>query len=227
MSRFSELLRAANNLKLLVAIGRSGGDLGSVADLVDNMLATPQMDACLQRFRAQPGAAAMLEARYPPLQPDLARLASLPEGSLGRCYAELIHRLHYDPAFFRPRPIDTEALWLTQRIATTHDIHHVVCGFGTLPEGETGVLAVTATQIGFPAYVLLTTAAQLSTFRLQPQRFPRMSAAAAHGISLGRQASCLAAVCWEEAWDRPVSEWRAELGILEPADNEPYGLTSA
>ena len=38
MSRFGELLRAANNLKLLAAIGRSGGDLSSVADLVDNMI---------------------------------------------------------------------------------------------------------------------------------------------------------------------------------------------
>ncbi|SBO41904.1 Coq4 family protein [Cyanobium sp. NIES-981] len=224
MPRFSELLRAANNLKLLVAIGRSGGDLRSVADLVDNMVATPQMDACLQRFRALPGAAAMLDERYPPLQPDLARLACLAEGSLGRSYADLIQRLHYDPEFFRPRPIDTEALWLTQRIATTHDIHHVVCGFGTHPEGETGVLAVTATQIGFPAYVLLTTAAQLSTFRLQPERFPQMSAAAAHGIAMGRQAACLAAVRWEEGWERPVSEWREQLGILEPADAAAYGL---
>ena len=43
MSRFWELLRAINNLKLLATIGRSGGDLSSVADLVDNMIDSPQM----------------------------------------------------------------------------------------------------------------------------------------------------------------------------------------
>ena len=100
----------------------------------------------------------MLEQRYPPMQPDIERLIQLPEGSLGRSYAELIRRLNYDPEFFRPRPIDSEAQWLTQRVATTHDIHHVVAGFGTMPAGESGVLAITAAQIGFPAYVLLTTA---------------------------------------------------------------------
>ena len=124
MSRFGELLRAANNLKLLAAIGRSGGDLSSVADLVDNMIDSPQMGDAVRRFRAVPGGAEMLDQRYPPLQPDIDHLIQLPEGSLGRGYAELIRRLHYDPEFFRPRPTTTEAQWLTQRVATTHDIHH-------------------------------------------------------------------------------------------------------
>jgi ubiquinone biosynthesis protein COQ4 len=107
MSRFAELLQAANNLKLLAAIGRTGGALNSVADLVDNMIDSPQMLDSIRRFRAVAGAAAMLEQRYPPLQPDIDRLIKLPEGSLGRSYAELIRRLNYDPEFFRPRPIDS------------------------------------------------------------------------------------------------------------------------
>ncbi len=226
MARFGELLRSLNNLKLLAAIGRSGGDLASVADLVDSFLDSPQMDDCLRRFRAVPGGAALLEGRYPPLQPDIDALIQLPPGSLGRQYAELIRRLHYDPAFFRPRPIDSEARWLTQRIATTHDIHHVVSGFGTEPAGEGGVLAITASQIGFPAYVLLTSASQLASFRLQLERFEGLSRALAHGAAIARRAPCLAAVRWEEGWERPLAEWRRQLGIVEPADREPYGLQS-
>jgi len=65
MSRFGELLRAANNLKLLAAIGRSGGDLSSVADLVDNMIDSRQMVDAVRRFRAVPGGAEMLDERYP------------------------------------------------------------------------------------------------------------------------------------------------------------------
>jgi ubiquinone biosynthesis protein COQ4 len=207
MSRFGELLRAANNFKLLAAIGRSGGELSSVADLVDNMIDSPQMLDSVRRFRAVPGGAAMLEGRYPPLQPDIDELIQLPEASLGRVYAELIRRLNYDPEFFRPRPTSSEAQWLTQRVATTHDIHHVVAGFGTMPAGESGVLAITAAQLGFPAYVLLTTAAQL-----------------AHGIAICHHAHCLVAARWEEGWERPVSEWRQQLGISDPADGRPYGL---
>jgi ubiquinone biosynthesis protein COQ4 len=224
MARFQELLRAANNLRLLAAIGRSGGELSSVADLIDSFLDSPMLAASVERFKAVPGGAAMLEARYPPLQPDIESLSQLPPGTLGRRYADLILSLGYDPAFFRPRDVSSEGRWLTQRIATTHDIHHVVAGFGTEASGENGVLAITAAQIGFPGYVLLTSAGQLASFRFQPDRFPSISAAVAHGHSIARQAQCLAAAKWEEGWHKPVRQWRQELGIHDPADGEAYGL---
>jgi ubiquinone biosynthesis protein COQ4 len=224
MARFQELLRAANNLRLLAAIGRSGGELSSVADLIDSFLDSPQLAACVERFRAMPGGAAMLEERYPPLQPEIEHLRQLPPGTLGRRYADLILSLGYDPEFFRPRDVSSEGRWLTQRIATTHDIHHVVAGFGTEAAGENGVLAITAAQIGFPGYVLLTTAGQLASFRVQSERFPTISAAVAHGHTIARQACCLAAVKWEEGWDKPVRQWRQELGITDPADQQTYGL---
>lgn len=224
MGRFQEVLRAANNLRLLAAIGRSGGELSSVADLIDSFLDTPQLAASVERFKAVPGGGAMLEERYPPLQPDIERLRQLPPGSLGRRYADLILSLGYDPEFFRPRDISSEGRWLTQRIATTHDIHHVLTGFGTEAAGENGVLAITAAQIGFPGYVLLTSAGQLASFRFQPERFPLISAAVSHGAAIARQANCLAAVKWEEGWEKPVHQWRQELGIREPADSEAYGL---
>ena len=224
MARFRELVRALNNLKLLGAIGRSGGDLSTIADLVDNFLGGPQMAACVARFRALPGGEAMLEERYPPLQPDIARLRQLPAGTLGRRYAELILQQGYDPEFFRPRPIDSAERWLTQRIATTHDIHHVISGFGTEPEGESGVLAITAAQIGFPAYVLLNSAGGLARFRFQPEGFEAFSRAVAHGQAIARTAQCLVLARWEQGWERPISDWRAELGINDPADAEPYGL---
>jgi ubiquinone biosynthesis protein COQ4 len=224
MSRFQELLRATGNLRLLAAVGRSGGELSSIADLIDNFLGSPQLDACVERFQALPDGAAMLAERFPPLQPDIDSLRQLPPGSLGRRYADLILSLDYDPEFFRPRDVSSPGRWLTQRIATTHDIHHVVAGFSTEPAGENGVLAITAAQIGFPGYVLLTSAGQLAAFRFQPERFPLISAAQSHGHTIARQARCLAAVRWEEAWEKPVRQWREELGLRDPADGEPYGL---
>ena len=156
MHRFQLSLQALGQARHLIAVGRSQGDLARIADLVDSFLDTPQMEACIARFRALPGGAAMMDERYPPLQPDLERLEALPEESLGHRYAALIRRFNYDPEFFRPRPVDTDGRWLTQRIATTHDIHHVVSGFGTAPVGENGVLAITATQIGFTAHPFAT-----------------------------------------------------------------------
>ena len=224
MGRFSEVLRSLNNLKLLAAVGRSGGELGTIADLVDNLLGSPQMEDCIRRFRALPGGAELMDGRYPPLEPPIAQLQTLPAGTLGREYARLILQLGYDPEFFRPRPIESDGQWLTQRIATTHDIHHVISGFGTERAGETGVLAITAAQIGFPAYVLLTSASQLANFRLKLEEFEGISRAAAHGSAMARQAQCLAIARWEEGWEKPIQQWRQELGLVDPADHEPYGL---
>ena len=224
MGRFSEVMRSLNNLKLLTAVGRSGGELGTIADLVDNFLGSPQMEDCIRRFRALPGGAELMDGRYPPLEPPIAQLQTLPAGTLGREYARLILQLGYDPEFFRPRPIESDGQWLTQRIATTHDIHHVISGFGTERAGETGVLAITAAQIGFPAYVLLTSASQLANFRLKLEEFEGISRAAAHGSAMARQAQCLAIARWEEGWEKPIQQWRQELGLVDPADHEPYGL---
>ena len=226
MTRFHELLRTANNLRLLAEIGRSGGEISTIADLVDSYLGSPMMAACVERFRAVPGGAQLLEERYPPLKPDIDALARLPQGTLGHRYAQLIRSLHYDPKIFRPRDISSEERWLTQRIASTHDVHHVVVGFGTEQVGELGVLTVSALQIGFPAYVLLSTVGQLATFRLHGERFPLLCQAVAQGAALARTSPCLAAVRWEEGWDKPLSQWRQELGIQDPADGEPWGLDS-
>jgi ubiquinone biosynthesis protein Coq4 len=224
MSRFQHSLKALEQARHLIAVGRSKGELTKIADLVDSFLDTPQMEACIARFRALPDGAALMDQRYPPLQPDLERLSALPVGSLGHTYAALIRRLHYDPEFFRPRPIDSEARWLTQRIATTHDLHHVVSGFATSPAGENGVLAITATQIGFPAYVSLAHVLQIAEFRFKPDRYELLSRAISHGTTIGFTAQPFATARWEEDWALPVAEWRQRLGVTLPADGEAYGL---
>lgn len=139
----------------------------------------------------------------------------------------MIRRLNYDADFFRPRPIESQAQWLTQRIATTHDIHHVVSGFGTSRFGESGVLAITATQVGFPAYVLLNNAALMAGFRLDIQNFKQLSAAINRGVSMGLEAAPFCIQRWEEHWDWPVAQWRKHLGLKNSVETESYGLRFA
>ena len=179
MSRARELLRSVKNLSVLRELAKTNGGLNGVGDLVDNFIDSEAMVVCLQRFKALPGGKEMVEQRYPPFQPDIPALEKLPEGTLGRAYAGMIRRLNYDADFFRPRDTSTEALWLTQRIASTHDLHHVIGGFNTETAGESGVLSITATQIGFPAYVLLNTLAGFRAFRFQPDEFEKISRAIA------------------------------------------------
>ncbi|KZR85137.1 Coenzyme Q (ubiquinone) biosynthesis protein Coq4 [Synechococcus sp. MIT S9509] len=222
MSRARELLRSIKNLSVLRELAKTNGGLDSVGDLVDNFIDSEAMVVCLQRFKALPGGKEMVEQRYPPFQPDIPVLEKLPEGTLGRAYACMIRRLNYDADFFRPRDTSSEALWLTQRIASTHDLHHVIGGFNTETAGESGVLSITATQIGFPAYVLLNTLAGFRAFRFQPNEFEKISRAIAVGSRIGLEATPLVLQRWEEGWDKPLDQWRQELGV-KPAAGEAFG----
>ena len=222
MSRARELLRSVRNLSILRELAKTQGGLDSVGDLVDNFIDSEAMTFCVQRFKAFPGGQEMVEQRYPPFQPDIPALEKLPEGTLGRAYAGMIRRLNYDADFFRPRDTSTEALWLTQRIASTHDLHHVIGGFNTEAAGESGVLAITATQIGFPAYVLLNTLAGFRAFRFQPGELEIISRAIAFGSRIGLEATPLVLQRWEEGWGKPLDQWRAELGV-KPAEGEAFG----
>ena len=187
MSKARELLRSVKNLGILRELAKSGGGLDSVADLVDNFIDSEAMDVCVQRFRALPGGAELLEERYPPFQPDVDQLEQLPQGSLGHAYAGMIRKLNYDPDFFRPRDTSTDALWLTQRIAT---------------------------QIGFPAYVLLNLLASFKAVRLKPTELEAISHGIAHGNRIGLQATPLVTQKWEEGWEKPLHQWRQELGVI-------------
>lgn len=224
MARLQEALRSLRTLRLLGDIGRSGGSLTSVADLVDNFAGSRQMELCLERFLALPGGRELLAEAPAPLQLDLASLAQLPWGTLGHSVAGVLLRLGYDPDFARPRPVETPEQWLIQRLATTHDIHHVVSGFATVGEGENGVLAITAVQIGFPAFVVLNTAASFGSFRFQPERYALVSQAIARGMAIGLASAPFCVQRWEEGWERPLAEWRRELGVLDPLQEEPYAM---
>lgn len=224
MNRLHKSFQTLRQLGRLIAVGRSSGNLDKIADLVDSFLDSPQMKSCITRFRELPGGSEMMDGRYPPLQPDLDSLAEYPAGSLGHEYAALIRKLNYDPDFFRPRSIETDGRWLTQRIASTHDIHHLISGFSTAREGENGVLAITASQIGFPAYVCLNQTVQTSSFRLRLESYPGIGKAINHGITIGFTSQAFCTARWEEHWGWSIEQWRQHLKIEYPADHCSYGL---
>jgi len=104
----------------------------------------------------------------------------------------------------------------------TRVFHHVIAGFNTETTGESGVLAITATQIDFPAYVLLNILANFRAFRFQPKKQEMISQAIAFGSRIGLEASPLVLQRWEEGWDKPLSQWREDLGV-KPVEHALFG----
>ena len=104
------------------------------------------MSVCVQRFRGLPGGAELLEQRYHRFNPTWT--------SWSNCRKSL----------WAMPDTSTDALWLTQRIAT---------------------------QIGFPAYVLLNLLASFKAVRLKPTELEAISHGIAHGNRIGLQATPL------------------------------------
>lgn len=129
----------------------------------------------------------------------------------------------YDPNFYRKTEINTDEDWLIARLRKTHDIVHVVTGFGPTG-GELGVLAIQAVQIGYPMCVVLQVAGMGLALKRQPERLAGITAQVARGMAMALDAKPLIGQRWEAGWAKPVTQWREELNITHPVIDEPFSL---
>jgi ubiquinone biosynthesis protein COQ4 len=224
MLKFENLSRTIRNLHAATELVKSTGEsTESVFDIDDNFRGSPQMRACVERVRAIPEARAMMEERYMGPEVDIDALLKLPRGTLGHTYATVLTTLGYDPNFYRRREIKSDEDWVTMRSRKTHDILHVITGFGPTG-GELGVLAIGAVQISAPTAVFLEVVSLGAALKQFPQRLAEVTSQAARGMAIALEAKPLIAQRWEEGWDKPVSQWRQELNITHPVIDEPYSL---
>lgn len=224
LQKFENLSRTIRNLHSVTdLIASMGENTDSIFDIEDNFRNSDQMAVCVERVKAIPEARAMMEERYLGPKIDLDALLTCPKGSLGHTYAVIMKTLGYDPNFFRHREIESDGDWLTLRVRKTHDLMHIVSGFGPTG-GELGVLAIQAVQTGYPMSMMVQIGSLGLVLKTQPQKLEQMSQQVARGMAMGLEAKTLVAQRWEAAWDKPVAQWRQELNIHNPVIDEPYSL---
>lgn len=148
-------------------------------------------------------------------------LASLPEGSLGRAYLAFCTREGITPeglvqasAAAGRRETDSEVSWMQRRGRDTHDLWHVVTGYGTHPVGEVCVVAFSFAQIGHLGFGVIALAGTLKHARLAG--FGAAFAPTLEAIRNGRRTAWLPAQDWADLLPRPLNEVRAELGVRTP-----------
>jgi ubiquinone biosynthesis protein Coq4 len=170
------------------------------------------------------GAAAIREKRR--IRVDLNYLCSLPPGTLGRVYGDHMRANGLDPDELPDNgdraskasnlPFAEDILFIRAHIYDTHDVWHVVTGFGTDIAGELGLQAFVGAQYPYalPAFLLgigFLNAAMFGTGDLT-----RRLDAISRGWEIGRRARPLFGVRWDEMWTRPLDEVRRALEV------EPY-----
>ena len=156
---------------------------------------------------------ALVDEGWRPAPIDLQKLQTLPEGSLGRCYADQLISQGITPdTLIDPSPVTNANEFVIHRLKETHDIVHVLTGFGVDGIREIGLQGFNLAQNRSPLAVMLIFGSMLSSLQNDDPLEPLLRALA-HGFQMGLDTELVVGRKLEEGWERPLQEWRKELRL--------------
>lgn len=179
-----------------------------------------------ERFLATEEGRRLFEERpyYPPILDDHAPLHAMDKGSVGRTYAEFMERegltaaglvAESEKSTSTLRDYDDDLLWYGNRLRDTHDMFHILTGYGRDALGEATLLGFTHSQHGGLGVSFIAFMGGRQIAKVAPK-----SARIKDVIAEGRRNGKLARRIIEQdiiaLLPRQLDEVRAELGINEP-----------
>lgn len=165
---------------------------------------------------------------------DMTALGALPHGSLGRVYHEfmdhpetipgyMLSGLIYKDGWFDGIPMDEELRWAFERWTQTHDLMHVVSGYGADLAGEgLNIYFTLGYTMGLSWRVAFWTPFGLAPRMMRPDigrtRWIGYLREASERGNAARAHLPFESVPWEELLPRPLDEVRRTLGLPDLAD---------
>lgn len=197
----------------------------AIYDLDEILRKTKLGTISIEYLQSQPEVAAIIQERYLPPVPNLDRLLTYPPESLGYQFASHLVENHFDPKFYRQREVTDDLSYIMLRRSQTHDIYHIVTGFGTDAAGELGLQAFMVAQMRSPIGLAILAAGIIYQLadpvmsNLQMQQIGR-------GWQMGVTAKPFMAQKWEDCWEKPLAQWQAELGIATGIGESPSAIAA-
>ncbi len=160
---------------------------------------------------------------------DLDALQRMPEGSFGRAYLAHLERHGLDPGKLvdlgrnanDANEDDPDLRWMAERSQMTHDLWHVLSGYGADQLGEATLLLFSLAQAGGRANLILSFGASLRATREKGLRWIPYAWTA---WRRGRRATCLNAMPYEKLLPLPLDEVRKAAGLEDPEHAHPGGV---
>lgn len=142
----------------------------------------------------------------------LEDLEKLPEATLGRVFSAHCRTRGLNPNLVHVPPTDAIG-WLLNHLYQTHDVWHVVTGWGNDLAGEVGLGSFYAAQLGNPAFFgYLLALVQLNVIWRRGDLGQVFEAFCA-GYEAGKQSQPLFGADWDALWAVPLDEVRKRFGI--------------
>lgn len=203
--------------RALLAMGRIVRDpnrLDEVFALADTMRSPTFMKPIVDHVSRDPVAAKALRELPRMKRVDLAAMRAMPEGSLGRAFAEHLDANGLDPGALPYYAHDDVYSWIPAHLTETHDLWHALTGFGADVPGELGLQAFYLAQ--FPSK-LATALLAVGFVKMAASReelpYERIMNEIARGWVMGSRAKSIFGVVWDEHWAEPLASIRARFGI--------------
>jgi ubiquinone biosynthesis protein COQ4 len=188
-------------------------DSQPVVELANTLIDSRGYELAAQLMKSDVEVAAVIEERYLAPAHNLDALLQYPEDSLGYVYAKTLKQMDYQPGFYPNIEVNSETSYIEYRWRQTHDIWHIITGFDTSDVGETGLQGFYLAQCHLPFSRLIIASGLIDATLENPEQFSGMLQAIAQGWKMGKQAKSFLAQKWEEAWEKPVWQWRHELNV--------------
>ncbi|HLG89542.1 MAG TPA: Coq4 family protein [Alphaproteobacteria bacterium] len=202
---------------MIRAISRQGDDVLNVTYALVDALGGMCEERLFQRFRGDPEGQRILAARpdLPRLLSDHAALASLPEGSFGRAYADLCRQRGINSAALVESQrnmsrdyakLDPARQWFSDRLTVLHDLWHILTGYAAAPRGEAAIVAFSYAQgldyRPMPIFLALSVIMRVARIRELWQAYQR-----------GKRTMPLILQSYEELLPLPLATVRARLKL--------------
>jgi len=205
-------LRAAKTLYSLAALVRDPNRLGKVFEMAD-ALATPELLGPMVALLGKEPEGARAFAEKPRLKVDLVELRTLPPCTFGRSFADDMDRQGLDPSALPNLPTPDDHAYLRAHLYETHDVWHIVTGFGTDWKGEIGLQAFYLSQIPGPLSAALLAVGCLRLAAYEMESRDALMGEIIRGWEMGKRARPLFGVRWNDLWTLSLGEVRARLGV--------------
>ncbi|MEO7113174.1 MAG: Coq4 family protein [Polyangiaceae bacterium] len=150
---------------------------------------------------------------------DLQELVKLPEGTLGRVFADHMIANGLDPkAIPVPHVAPGDLRYVKAHLRETHDVWHVVTGFNTDVAGEIGLQAFYLAQLPsrLSAVLIAMAFVHLATKNMDPR--DALVGEIMRGFAIGKRAKMFFGFEWAKHWATPIADVRKMLDVVPDLD---------
>lgn len=220
MKRPNNPIRLRKAWQAIRALLKNPDDTGEVFKII-SALSGNSGEREFQRFLSSEHGAAILREKRSLLDrlSDRGYLASLSDDSLGGVYRDFTDREQISPEGLieaseaAPRdgqPIGPERMLFGDRMRDSHDLWHVVTGYGRDLVGEAALLAFTYRQTRNRGIGFIVLVAYLKAGRTLPEHRGMIR----DGYRRAKNASWMPGADWEALLEQPLDEVRKTLGVV-------------